>query len=36
MTERPKDKKIAGMRIALQGLLDLQCQAVHAVPHIGD
>lgn len=29
-----KDKKIAGMRIAPQPLLDLQRQAIHAPPHI--
>jgi hypothetical protein len=28
--------KIAGMRIALQPLLDLQRQAVHAAPHVAD
>src|ERR1700694_3227790 len=27
--------KIAGMRIALQPLLDLQRQAIHAAPHVG-
>src|SRR5438105_12471400 len=27
--------EIAGMRIALQPLLDLQRQAVHAAPHVG-
>src|SRR3954469_8285196 len=27
--------KIAGMRIALQPLLDLKRQAVHAAPHVG-
>src|SRR5512135_493470 len=30
-----EDVKIARMRIALQRLLDLQSQAVHAAPHIG-
>src|SRR6266403_2135412 len=30
-----KNIKIAGMRIALQPLLDLQRQAVHAAPHVG-
>jgi hypothetical protein len=27
--------EIAGMGIALQRFLDLQCQAVHAAPHVG-
>src|SRR5512133_37358 len=31
----PKNIKIAGVRIALQPLLHLQRQAVHAAPHIG-
>src|SRR5271169_3180183 len=36
MTAFPaKNVKITGMRIALQPLLDLQCQTVHATPHVG-
>jgi hypothetical protein len=31
----PENIKIAGMRIALQPLLDLQRQAIHAAPHVG-
>jgi hypothetical protein len=31
----PENVKIAGVRIALQPLLDLQRQAVHAAPHVG-
>src|SRR5271167_4577872 len=30
-----EDVQIAGMRIALQYLLDLQRQAVHPTPHVG-
>src|SRR6266446_3076529 len=30
-----EDVQIAGMRVALQPLLDLQRQAVHAAPHVG-
>src|SRR5271169_1239901 len=36
MTAFPaKNVKITGMRIALEPLLDLQCQTVHAAPHVG-
>src|SRR5262245_11124766 len=30
-----EDVQIAGMRIALQYFLDLQCQAVHPTSHVG-
>ncbi len=30
-----KDEQITGVRVAVQGFLNLQCQSVHASPHVG-